>query len=87
MVGFLFTRFAQLGWRVAAMVLVSALIRGAYHVYQGWGGFLGNLLMGSIFGLIYLRWKRTGPLVVAHTTLDIAAFLGYAVLAPRLSWL
>ena len=87
MVGFLFTRFAQLGWRVAAIVVVSSVLRGAYHLYQGWGGFLGNLLMGVIFGLIYLRWKRVGPLVVAHTTLDIAAFLGYAVLAPRLSWL
>ena len=64
-----------------------SVLRGAYHLYQGWGGFLGNLLMGVIFGLIYLRWKRVGPLVVAHTTLDIAAFLGYAVLAPRLSWL
>jgi hypothetical protein len=28
-----------------------------------------------------------GPLVVAHTVLDIAAFAGYALLAPRLSWL
>jgi membrane protease YdiL (CAAX protease family) len=87
MIGFLFTRFTQLGWRVTAIVAASALLRGAYHLYQGWGGFLGNLLMGLIFGLIYLRWKRVGPLVVAHATLDIAAFLGYALLAPRLSWL
>ena len=42
-------------------------VRGAYHLYQGFGGFVGNLIMGVIFGLIYLRWKRVGPLVVgAH---------------------
>lgn len=87
MVGFLFTRFGQMGWRVAQIVVVSALIRGAYHLYQGFGGFIGNLLMGLIFGLIYLRWKRVGPLVVAHCVLDIAAFIGYAVLSPRVSWL
>jgi hypothetical protein len=40
-----------------------------------------------IFGLIYLRWKRVGPLVVAHSALDITAFLSYALLAPRVSWL
>ncbi len=87
MVGFLFTRFGQLGWRVAWIVAASSLIRGAYHLYQGFGGLVGNLLMGVIFGVIYLRWKRVGPIVVAHSILDVAAFIGYAVLAPRVSWL
>lgn len=87
MVGYLFTRLSQLEWRAPAIVLTSALIRGTYHLYQGWGGFVGNLIMGLIFGLIYLRWRRVAPLVVAHTLLDIAAFVGYAVLAPHVSWL
>ena len=43
--------------------------------------------MGLIFGLIYLRWKRVAPLVVAHTLLDIGAFVGYALVAPHVSWL
>jgi membrane protease YdiL (CAAX protease family) len=86
-VGFLFTRLGQLGWRVPVVIATSAAVRGAYHLYQGFGGLLGNLLMGVVFGLVYLRWKRVGPLVVAHTVLDIAAFVGYALLAPRLSWL
>ena len=43
--------------------------------------------MGVVFGLVYARWRRIGPLVVAHTVLDIGAFVGYAVLAPRVSWL
>lgn len=87
MIGYLFTRFGELGWRLPAIVLVSAGVRGAYHLYQGFGGFVGNLIMGVIFGLIYLRWRRVAPLVVAHTLLDIAAFVGYTLLAPRVSWL
>ena len=87
MVGYLFVRFAQLGWHPLMIIVVSATIRGAYHLYQGFGGFVGNLIMGLIFGLIYLRWRRVVPLVVAHTLLDIAAFVGYALLAPRVSWL
>ena len=87
MIGYLFTRFTQLGWRWPMIILVSAVIRGSYHLYQGFGGFVGNLIMGVIFGLIYLRFKRVAPLVVAHTFLDIAAFVGYALVAPHVSWL
>ena len=86
-IGYLFTRLSQLGWNTVAIVALSAIIRGSYHLYQGIGAFVGNLIMGVIFGLIYLRWKRVGPLVVAHTVLDIAAFVGYALIAPHVNWL
>jgi membrane protease YdiL (CAAX protease family) len=86
-IGYLFTRLSQLGWNAIAIVALGAIIRGSYHLYQGIGGFVGNLIMGVIFGLIYLRWKRVGPLVVAHTLLDIAAFVGYALIAPHVTWL
>jgi membrane protease YdiL (CAAX protease family) len=92
MLGFLYTRLRQLTWRGAnlawpVIIIVSALIRGSYHLYQGFGGFAGNLIMGVIFGLIYLKWKRVMPLVVTHTLLDISAFVGYSLLAPHVSWL
>jgi membrane protease YdiL (CAAX protease family) len=86
-VGYLFTRLRQLAWNAVAIIALSAVIRGSYHLYQGIGGFVGNLIMGVIFGLIYLRWKRIGPLVVAHTLLDVAAFVGYALVAPHVDWL
>jgi membrane protease YdiL (CAAX protease family) len=87
MIGFLYTRFRQLGWAWPVIIGVSAVIRGGYHLYQGFGGFAGNLIMGVVFGLIYLRWKRVMPLVITHTLLDIGAFVGYALLAPHVSWL
>jgi membrane protease YdiL (CAAX protease family) len=86
-VGYLFTRLRQLAWHPLAIIALSAIIRGSYHLYQGIGGFIGNLIMGVIFGLIYLRWKRVGPLIVAHTLLDITAFVGYALVAPHVNWL
>jgi membrane protease YdiL (CAAX protease family) len=85
--GYLFTRLRQLGWGSVVIIGLSALVRGSYHLYQGFGGFAGNLIMGMIFGLVYLRWKRVAPLVVAHTILDVTAFVGYALLAPRVDWL
>ena len=86
-VGYLFDRLPRLGWPLPAVLLASALLRGSYHLYQGWGGFAGNVVMGVVFGLVYLRWRRVMPLVIAHTAIDIVAFIGYAMLAPRVDWL
>lgn len=80
MIGYLFTRWAQRGGRMWIILVISALVRGGYHLYQGWGGFFGNLVMGLAFGWLYLRWKRVMPLVIVHALLDIVAFLGAGLL-------
>ena len=87
MLGYLFTRWRQAGWAPAVALVTSALIRGSYHLYQGFGGFIGNVIMGLIFGTFYLRTKRLGPLIAAHFLLDVASFVGYALLHGRVSWL
>lgn len=86
-VGYLLRRLGQLGWTPTAALVASSVLRGSYHLYQGIGGFIGNLVMGVVFVLLYRRWGRVGPLVVAHTLLDIGAFVGYALLAGRVDWL
>ena len=63
------------------------MIRGTYHLYQGFGGFVGNLVMGLLFGWLYTRTRRVMPLVVAHTILDVVAFVGYSLLKPHVGWL
>ncbi len=83
MVGYLFTRWRQIAWSWPMVIGVSALIRGTYHLYQGFGGFVGNVAMGVILGLFFLRTRRVMPLVVAHTLLDVVAFVGYTVLTAR----
>ncbi|GAB7190383.1 type II CAAX endopeptidase family protein [Kineococcus sp. NUM-3379] len=85
--GFLLHRLAQLGVGRGRALVVSALLRGSYHLYQGAGGFLGNVLMGFVFGWLYQRWGRCMPLVVAHTAIDVGAFVGFALLAGRVDWL
>jgi membrane protease YdiL (CAAX protease family) len=86
-VGYLLTRLRELGWRASVAVAVSAALRGSYHLYQGFGAFLGNAVMGVVFGLFFLRTRRVLPLVVAHTLLDIVSFVGYDLLRDRLPFL
>lgn len=83
--GYLITRLQQLAWTPWQAVGASALLRGGYHLYQGWGGFLGNLAMGALFGVLFLRWgRRTWPFVVAHALLDIGAGVGFILFRDRL---
>lgn len=84
--GYLLRRLERIGWSAPAAIAVSAVLRGSYHLYQGFGGFLGNLVMGVIFALIFRRVRRVGPLVVAHTLLDVAAFVGYTIVGDPTSW-
>ncbi|GES30247.1 CPBP family intramembrane metalloprotease [Streptomyces angustmyceticus] len=86
-VGYLLRRLGQLGWSPMAALAASALLRGSYHLYQGVGGFVGNMVMGVVFVLLYRRWGRVGPLVAAHALIDTVAFVGYAVLAGHVGWL
>jgi uncharacterized protein len=76
--GFLYDRFAALGWNRWVIIVVAAVIRGSYHLYQGWGGFAGNLVMGLIFGWLYTRIRRVLPFVIAHFIIDAVVFVGYA---------
>ena len=85
--GFLLHRLRQLAWSDDRSLLASAALRGAYHLYQGVGGFLGNAAMGLVFGRLFQRQGRLGRLVLAHSLIDAGAFVGYVYLKGKVSWL
>jgi membrane protease YdiL (CAAX protease family) len=76
-IGYLYTRLRELGWGKWPIILSTAIFRGSYHLYQGYGGFVGNFIMGVIFGWLYTRYGRLLPFVVAHFLIDAATFVGY----------
>jgi membrane protease YdiL (CAAX protease family) len=84
---YLLRRLDQLGWSPAKAIIASAILRGSYHLYQGFGAFIGNAVMGVIFGILYKRWGRCTPMIIAHTLIDAVAFIGYAALHGKVSWL
>ena len=86
-IGYLLRRLDQLRWDPWKAIVFSAVLRGCYHLYQGFGAFVGNAVMGIIFGYLYRRWGRVTPLIIAHTLIDAVTFVGYAALAGKVSWL
>jgi uncharacterized protein len=74
---YLIRRLEQLGVPGLWPVVTSAVLRGSYHLYQGWGGFSGNFLLGLALGYAFRRWRRAWPLVTAHFMVDVLSGVGY----------
>ncbi|MFM5905655.1 MAG: CPBP family intramembrane glutamic endopeptidase [Micrococcales bacterium] len=80
-VGYLLDRLKRLGLDTRWQMGISAVFRGSYHLYQGFGGFIGNAIMGIVFGLAYKRWGKLMPLLIAHFIMDAVVFIGYTFVA------
>lgn len=81
----LVTRLKQLRLPVWGAIAASAVLRGTYHLYQGFSAGLGNIAMGVVFAYFYHRTGKVWPLILAHFLIDAVAYLGYLFL--DLSWL
>jgi membrane protease YdiL (CAAX protease family) len=84
---YLLHRLDQMGWAKWTALVASAVLRGTYHLYQGFGSFLGNMVLGLFFGLIFQRTRRAMPMLIAHFLVDAVAFVGYLELKGHVSWL
>lgn len=74
-VAFTRLRLVAMGWTPLSFVLASALLRASYHSYQGYIGFIGNLVMGLAFAWYFQRTGRLLPLLVAHAAMDACVFV------------
>jgi membrane protease YdiL (CAAX protease family) len=66
---------------IISVVVLSSLFRASYHLYQGFSAFLGNFVMGLVFGYLFMRTGRVAPLVIAHTIMNTAVFIGFPLVA------
>ena len=68
-------------------VMIDKVSGKVSYAVLSFGGFLGNLAMGLIFGVLFLRWRRVTPMIIAHSLIDMTAFVGYVALHGKVSWL
>ncbi|MGO3649043.1 CPBP family intramembrane glutamic endopeptidase [Agrococcus casei] len=83
--GYWFERMRRLGVSPMVTIVSASVLRGSYHLYQGFGGFIGNIVMGLVWGWVYQRTGRLWPFVVAHFLMDALVFIGYPLVAHLLS--
>ncbi len=79
-VAWLVSRLRQLQVPWVWVFVASSVLRGSYHLYQGYSAGLGNIVMGLVFVFFFWRTGKVWPLVIAHGLIDTVAFVGYQVL-------
>lgn len=73
--GLLLDRCRRLLRGTWAPVLVSSLLFGLGHLYQGWIGVGQTTLIGIVLALSVIRWGSLWPAIIAHALLDVSSIL------------
>jgi membrane protease YdiL (CAAX protease family) len=73
--GYLMTRLRLVGgfksWLIPT--LISAVVFGACHAYQGIPGFIVISVYGALFSLLFIYTKTIWPAIIAHFFQDLIA--------------
>ena len=73
--GFLLRRCQILLKGVWAPVLISSMLFGLGHFYQGWFGVIQTTLVGIVFARLVIYWGTLWPVILAHAALNTIALL------------
>jgi membrane protease YdiL (CAAX protease family) len=82
--GFLLARCRTAFDGVWAPVLLSSLLFGLGHVYQGWIGVVQTTVIGTVFAVYTVRWGTVWPAILAHALLNTLSVITLAGLDSRL---
>jgi membrane protease YdiL (CAAX protease family) len=62
-----------------SVIVISSLLFGAAHLYQGRSGLAGTMLLGLLFAMARVALGSLIPVMAWHTAVDLVA----GVAAPR----
>jgi membrane protease YdiL (CAAX protease family) len=77
--GFAMAAIIRAGLPVWGAVLLSSLLFGLAHLYQGRGGAAATMLLGALFGAARISYDSLVPAVFWHSAVDLVA----GVAGPR----
>jgi membrane protease YdiL (CAAX protease family) len=82
--GFAMAVLVHLGLQAWAVVLLSSVLFGLAHSYQGRGGIVMTLLIGLILGTSRFAYDSLVPAILWHSAVDVVAgTAGPRYLTPR----
>lgn len=71
--GFAMATLSRVGIKPWGVVVISSILFGLAHIYQGRNGVFGTTLMGLVFGAARLGLQSLVPVAVWHSAIDIVA--------------
>jgi membrane protease YdiL (CAAX protease family) len=77
--GFAMAVFAKVGFQAWLVVLISSVLFGLAHSYQGRGGMVMTFLVGLVLGASRIAFDSLVPPIIWHSAVDVVA----GVAGPR----
>jgi membrane protease YdiL (CAAX protease family) len=77
--GFAMAVMARAGLPLWAVVLLSSVLFGLAHLYQGRGGLVSTMVIGLVLGTGRIAYDSLVPVIFWHTAVDVVA----GVAGPR----
>jgi membrane protease YdiL (CAAX protease family) len=77
--GFAMAALTRAGLPAWSVVLLSSVLFGLAHLYQGRGGLLSTLVVGTVFGMARIAYDGLVPVMIWHFAVDAVA----GVAGPR----
>lgn len=71
--GFVMAALTRAGLPVWSVVLLSSILFGLAHLYQGRGGLLSTLVIGTVFGTARIAYDGLVPVMLWHFVVDAVA--------------
>ncbi|HEY0048540.1 MAG TPA: type II CAAX endopeptidase family protein [Pyrinomonadaceae bacterium] len=73
--GFGLRLFESFGFTGIALLIVTAVVFGLVHIYQGFLGVITSAIMGALFTLIYIQTGSLWWAIAAHIFIDLRVLL------------
>jgi membrane protease YdiL (CAAX protease family) len=77
--GFALAAIIRAGSPVSAAVVISSVLFGLAHIYQGRTGSMSTMFLGALFGTARIVYHSLIPVVLWHSAVDLVA----GVVGPR----
>jgi membrane protease YdiL (CAAX protease family) len=71
--GFAMAMLSRVGFPVWAVVLLSSVLFGLAHLYQGRGGLVSTLVVGTVLGTGRIAYDSVVPVIFWHSAIDVVA--------------
>ena len=84
--GFVMAALLRTGLATWLVVVLSSVMFGVAHLYQGKGGSVGTGILGTLFALVRIAYHSLLPAVVWHAVLDVVAGIAgakFLIAAPQ----
>jgi uncharacterized protein len=84
--GFAMAALAHANLAAWSAVVISSVLFGLAHLYEGRGGFVGTLVIGTVFGIARIAYDSLIPVMAWHFAIDAVAGVAgprYLVTVPQ----